>query len=77
MLYLMCMITIFLLGIAIGWLLNKCFSRGPVSVGTLRIDRSDGDGPYIFLELEVPPEVLEKSNYVNMKVLAENYISHK
>lgn len=56
------------------WLFNK----KPKTVGTLRIDRSDpDDAPYIFLELEADPQVLEHESYITLRVSRENYISQK
>lgn len=40
----------FLIGLGIGALIVWLFI--PRSVGTLRVDNSDPDGPYLFLELK-------------------------
>lgn len=46
-------------------------------IGTLRIDSSDPDGPYLFLELETDPNIIKKEKYVLLKVNTKSYISHK
>lgn len=53
----------------------KKYSKNPI--GTLRIDSSDPDGPYLFLELETDPNVLKKEKYVTLKVDTKSYISQK
>lgn len=47
------------------------------AVGDLRIDRSDPDGPYLFLELDKPLSSFEQEEYVVFRIKNENYISHK
>ena len=47
------------------------------AVGDLRIDRSDPDGPYLFLELDKPLSSFEQDEYVVFRIKNENYISHK
>lgn len=47
------------------------------SVGCLRIDNSDPDGPYLFLELKVDPKVIETNKYITLEVNTKNYISQK
>lgn len=47
------------------------------AVGDLRIDRSDPDGPYLFLELDKPLSSFEQAEYVIFRIKNENYISHK
>ena len=46
-------------------------------IGTLRIDRSDEDGPYLFLELSKNIPAFDKKKKVIMSVRDENYISQK
>lgn len=46
-------------------------------IGTLRVDSSDPDGPYMFLELETDPSVIKKEKYVTLKVNTKSYISQK
>lgn len=44
-------------------------------VGTLRVDTSDPDGPYLFLELHTPVSEVMKQKQVTLDVSTENYIS--
>lgn len=46
-------------------------------IGTLRIDSSDPDGPYLFLELETDPNIIKKEKHVFLKVNTKSYISQK
>ena len=46
-------------------------------IGTLRVDSSDPDGPYLFLELETTPSVIKKEKTVLLKVDTKSYISQK
>ena len=75
--WLLILVTIFLVGIAIG----RCSMRLSFfrhKAGNLRIDRSDPEGPYMFLELSVPGiSIVEKKKYVVLDIVAENYISRK
>lgn len=47
------------------------------TVGTLRIDSSDPDGPYIFLELSRGVGDIRREEFVNLKVNTDSYISQK
>ena len=44
-------------------------------VGDLVVDRSDEDGPLLFLELNVPLNRIEDKDKVELKVVHKNYIS--
>lgn len=44
-------------------------------VGDLVVDRSDEDGPLLFLELNVPLNRVEDKEKVELKVVHKNYIS--
>ena len=46
-------------------------------VGTLRVDCSDEDGPYMFLELGVPIEEIVNKERVMIIVNTKSYISRK
>lgn len=46
-------------------------------VGTLRIDTSDPDGPYLFLELHTPINEVMRHKIVTLDVNLESYISQK
>ena len=71
----MLLALLFILGIVIGGLVTA-FIFIQVSVGTLRIDRSDpNDVPYLFLELSTSPNEVGKKKYVMLKVSTENYLS--
>lgn len=44
-------------------------------VGDLVVDRSDEDGPLLFLELNVPLNRVEGKEKVELKIVHKNYIS--
>ena len=44
-------------------------------VGDLVVDRSDEDGPLLFLELNVPLNQVENKEKVELRVVHKNYIS--
>lgn len=68
-------IVIGIAGGILGYILAmRMYSKKPI--GALRIDSSDPDGPYLFLELETDPNVLKKEKYVTLKVNTKSYISH-
>lgn len=47
-------------------------------MGTLRIDTSDEDGPFLFLEVDKDKAgALSRSEYVILRVDRSNYISQK
>lgn len=56
------MVAAFFLGVCI------ILARIDDPVGTVHIDRSDPDGTYLFLELEVPVEDLAKKSQVMVRV---------
>lgn len=49
----------------------------PKSVGSLRIETSDSDGPFLFLELGTSIESLWSKKRVVMDIKRESYISRK
>ena len=63
-----------ILGAVIGLVLT-CITIASWIAGTLRIDSSDEDGPYLFLELDCTVNFLKKRKYVLFKVNPTNYIS--
>ena len=63
-------------GIMIGFIVSIIYHKNKVK-GVLRIDKSDPDGPYLFLELASDPAILEKQKYVTLEVNTKSYISHK
>lgn len=46
-------------------------------VGTLRVDRSDPDGPFMFLELKKSIEHVTSKEYVVLKIEDKDFIPHK
>lgn len=63
-------------GLAIGYFTAN-WSLHKKSSGCVRIDNSDGEGPYLFLELGSDPNALSKKKYVTFEVKYENFISQK
>ena len=70
----------FILGVFVGfvigiipWLLSTIHKDKPV--GDLVVDRSDEDGPLLFLELNVPLNRVEDKEKVELRVVHKNYIS--
>lgn len=68
-------IVIICIGVIGYCLAVKKYSKKPI--GTLRIDSSDPDGPYLFLESETDPNIIKKEKYVLLKVDTRSYISQK
>lgn len=46
-------------------------------VGSLRVDKSDPDQPYMFLELDKGMGNITSKKHVILKVKLENFIPHK
>lgn len=70
---------VLMLGFGIGFIFGR---RSPIwnkesLVGTLRVDTSDPDGPYLFLELHTPISEVMRHKQVTMDVSTESYISQK
>ena len=70
----------FILGVFVGfvigiipWLLSTIHKDRPV--GDLVVDRSDEDGPLLFLELNEPLNRVEDKEKVELRVVHKNYIS--
>lgn len=68
-------VVMLVIGVLIGF-----FGRGIVlhreAIGVLRLDRSDPDGPHLFLEMkEDSMHRIQNSKYVLMEVSLKNYIS--
>lgn len=71
------MIIWFIVGLIVG-IIGALFIFRQRPVGTLRIDTSDPDGPYPFLE--IPPDWFQKitkKDRIVLKVSTESYISQK
>lgn len=67
---------IFLAGVSLGILIVSIIFRA-YFVGTLRVDRSDPDEPYMFLELDKGIGSISSKKHVILRVKLENYIPHK
>ena len=70
----------FILGVFVGFvigiiplLLSTIHKDRPV--GDLVVDRSDEDGPLLFLELNAPLNRVEDKEKVELRVVHKNYIS--
>ena len=69
-------VSIFILGISVGVIITGIIFRFFL-VGTLRVDHSDPDGPFLFLELSKRVESVVSKKYVVMRVKAKDFIPHK
>lgn len=67
---------IFAIGVVVGCILVNIVQRIK-SIGALRIDTSDPDGPYMFLELDKDVDTISSKKYVLLRVKLRNYIPHK
>ena len=70
----------FILGVFVGFVIGIipliiATIRKDKPVGDLVVDRSDEDGPLLFLELNVPLNRVENKEKVELKVVHKNYIS--
>lgn len=54
-----------------------CLSLRQKTSGTLIIDRSDPDGPYVFLELSTDIVDVSKRKKVVLEINNVNYLPHK
>ena len=72
----MLVLIMFLVGVVIGGITTRLLWR-PKGVGNLRVDTSDPDGPYLFLELTKDLDSVVKSKSVTLKVRKENFISQE
>ena len=69
------------IGLMVGLFLGLIFSKGlrkketQEILGTLVVDRSDPDGPFLFLELYSSIEQVEASEAVLLKVEKKSYLS--
>lgn len=69
-------VIIFTLGAVVGAIFMGIVFRF-FMVGTLRIDRSDPDGPFLFLELSKRVESVTSKKYVVMRVKSKDFIPHE
>lgn len=67
-----------LIGICIGMVWRGVYLKTN-AIGDLRVDHSDPDGAYLFLELNKDQNIrmIEQQNYVMLKVKVEDIISQK
>ena len=70
------LVIILAIGIVVGSIITRIIIR-PLGIGTLRIDTSDPDGPFMFLELSKDVNTVASKKYVVLKVNLKNYISQK
>ena len=55
--------------------LKRCVNRYVKPIGTLRIDHSDPDGPYMFMEIDSgKASAIDTNKYVTLEVNHESYI---
>lgn len=67
-------IVIFIVGFLVGCGITAAIFRLKC-VGTLRVDTSDPDGPFIFLEASKSIDFIASKKSVMLKVNLKNYIS--
>ena len=65
-----------LIGILIGIAVDRKILREK-PVGSLRVDRSDPEGPYLFLELEQDVDSVSKKNIITLKINRKDFIPHE
>lgn len=65
-----------IIGIVIGFAVSFIIRRKHL-VGFLRIDKSDSDGPYLFLELKKSINEIVTQRTVLLEVKREDFIPHK
>ena len=63
-------------GIMIGFVVSSIIRRKH-PVGFLRIDKSDPDGPYLFLELKKSVNEIIAQRTILLEVKREDFIPHK
>ena len=68
-------VLVLLIGCVIGATIMLALVRPDKPVGTLRIDSSDPDGEYMFLELYTHVDNVKNRKQVVLDVNIENYIS--
>lgn len=70
------LVIIFAIGVVVGSIITQIIIRS-LGVGTLRIDTSDPDGSYMFLELSKGVDIVASKKYVVLKVNLKNFIPQK
>lgn len=69
-----------IVGLIIGFILGlffMAFGFASKIVGTLRVDSSNEDGPYLFLELDKSLPQVTSQKYAAIRVNTRSYISQK
>lgn len=69
-------VIVFTIGVVIGCIVSSIVRRSK-SVGKLRIDTSDPDGPFMFLELSKGVGDISTKKQVLLQVDLKSYISHE
>lgn len=70
------LVIAFTIGVVIGCIFSNIVRRSK-SVGKLRIDTSDPDGPFMFLELSKGVGDISTKKQVLLQVDLKSYISHE
>lgn len=70
------LIAMYLVGVFMGYILAKVLSR-PKTIGAIRIDRSDEDGPFLFLELSNPISSFENKKNVCVDIKNVDFLTHE
>lgn len=70
------LVMVFAIGVVIGCIFSSIIRRSK-SVGALRIDSFDPDGPFMFLELSKGVDIVASKKYVVLKVNLKNFIPQK
>lgn len=66
--------AIYLLAFWLGYFVREKKLKRAAS-GVLRVDRSDPDGPYLFLELSRDVNAVMRDKYITLEVDTKGYIS--
>lgn len=70
------LVIVFVIGMVVGCIFSSMVRRSK-SVGKLRIDTSDPDGPFMFLELSKGVGDISAKKQVLLQVDLKSYISHE
>ena len=72
-------ILFLLIGVLVGYVIFRLFKKELPSSGYLRLDHSDPDSPYLFLEIKNQEEFtrIQKSKKVCFDVKREDFIPQK
>ena len=70
------MVALLIGGLAIGYLIGRQKKKETLILGTLQIDHSDPDMPYLFL-LNYDLDHIATQKQATFDVKVENFISHK